>query len=106
MGEIPQDVKISKIYRGKTVCADVIKARSEGQKLVVEYNQLRISIGKGAMKMASRIGVLACCHIPLNIDDWRLVPNETKELIWKEINESFDVQATSKVKVLSEVWDR
>ncbi|XP_062082207.1 uncharacterized protein LOC133788674 isoform X2 [Humulus lupulus] len=106
MGEIPQEVKISKIYRGKTVCADVIKARSEGRKLVVEYNQLGISIGKGATKMASRIGVFARCHIPLNIDDWRLVPNETKELIWKEINESFDVQATSKAKVLSEVGDR
>ena len=39
--------------------------------------------------MASRIGVLVRVHIPLHFNDWRLVPNEYKDIIWNEINVSF-----------------
>ena len=90
MGEIPQvEVPPAKRRRGKTVCTAVIKARSEGRKISVEFNQFGVAIGEGSTHMTSRIGSLVRFHIPLSFNDWRVVPNEFKDIIWSEINVSF-----------------
>ena len=84
MGEIftlQDEVPPAKRRRGKTVCADLIKARSEGRKISVEFNQFGVAIGGGSTKLASRIGVLVRFHIPLSINDWRLVPRDCKDII-------------------------
>lgn len=72
MGEVPP----AKRHRGKTVCTTIIKARSEGRKISVEFNQFGVAIGEGSTNMTSRIGSLVRFHIPLSINDWRVVPNE------------------------------
>ena len=90
MGEIPQvEVPPAKRRRGKTVCTTVIKARSEGRKISVEFNQFGVAFGEGSTHMTSRIGSLVRFHIPLSFNDWRVVPNEFKDIIWSEINVIF-----------------
>ena len=84
MGEFPP----TKRRRGKTVCTAVIKARSEGRKISVEFNQFGVAIGEGSTKMTNRIGALARFHIPLSFNDWRVIPNKCKDIILNEINVS------------------
>ena len=53
--------------------------------IVVQYNKMGIPASDEATELALFIGVLACTSVSILYSDWRKVPLETKERLWKYI---------------------
>ncbi|KAL0540212.1 hypothetical protein IC582_024445 [Cucumis melo] len=67
---------------GPTEMKEITRARSEGQKLVIQYNELGQAIGQNATKLKSFIGTIMRFHVPITYFDWSMVPNEIKDKIF------------------------
>ena len=52
---------------------------------MVKYNSLGVPVGEEAIELATYIGVLACASIQIIYNDWRRVPNDTKERLWESV---------------------
>ncbi|KAL0533848.1 hypothetical protein IC582_028119 [Cucumis melo] len=71
--------------RGPTEMKEITRARSEGQKLVIEYNELGQAIGQNATKLKSFIGTTVRFHVSITYSDWPTVPKEIKDKIFELI---------------------
>ena len=71
--------------RGPTEMKEITRARSEGQKLVIQYNELGQAIGQNATKLKSFIGTTVRFHVPIIYSDWPTVPKEIKDKIFELI---------------------
>ncbi|KAK4858992.1 hypothetical protein QYF36_024953 [Acer negundo] len=69
----------TKAPRGLTTKAKIIKNRSEGIKLVLQYNDMGVMVGEVKTDLVSIIGILARTSIPITYDDWRYVPRHIKD---------------------------
>ncbi|KAL0546957.1 hypothetical protein IC582_016876 [Cucumis melo] len=71
--------------RGPTEMKEITRARSEGQKLVIQYNELGQAIGQNATKLKSFTGTTVRFHVPIIYSDWPTVPKEIKDKIFELI---------------------
>ncbi|KAL0556777.1 hypothetical protein IC582_005293 [Cucumis melo] len=71
--------------RGPTEMKEITRARSEGKKLLIEYNELGQAISQNAMKLKSFIGTTVRFHIPITYSNWPTVPKEIKDKIFELI---------------------
>ncbi|KAA0058471.1 uncharacterized protein E5676_scaffold606G001760 [Cucumis melo var. makuwa] len=55
--------------RGPTEMKEITRARSEGKKLVIQYNKLGQAIGQNATKLNSFIGTTVWFHVPITYSD-------------------------------------
>jgi len=51
----------------------------------VEFNEKNQPIGKFEKKLMSYLGSVARHYVPIDILDWREVPEELKNMIWEDI---------------------
>ncbi|KAL0533258.1 hypothetical protein IC582_030474 [Cucumis melo] len=63
----------------------ITRARSKGQKLVIQYNELSQAIGQNATKLKSFIGTTVRFHVPITYSDWPNVPKEINDKIFELI---------------------
>lgn len=75
----------SKRSRGGTVGSEQNKKRKRSGRFVVKYNSLGVPVGEEAIELATYIGVLARTSIPILYNDWRRVPDDTKERLWESV---------------------
>ena len=54
-------------------------------KIMVQYNEMGVPVGDEATELASFIRVLARTSVSILYSDWRKVPLETKESLWKSV---------------------
>ncbi|KAH6822244.1 hypothetical protein C2S53_009664 [Perilla frutescens var. hirtella] len=57
-------------------------------------------MGKAASQLQSYIGLLARDHVKISIKNWKLVPDDTKDLIWEQVKASYNVPETWKATCL------
>lgn len=86
--------------RGSTFLPDIIKDRSSGIRKVVKYNRRGQPIG--SEKFSSYLGVLARTMVPIH-RTWKKVSNEDKEMLWKCVQTTFNVDPRSRKNVLSAI---
>ncbi|XP_010456971.1 PREDICTED: uncharacterized protein LOC104738503 [Camelina sativa] len=79
--------------RGPTRMSKV--AKSHEDKVDVEFNSLGDHVGKGSVTLSSFLGALVREHVPVLIEDWRLLDEKTKDTMWEEIQGRF---------ILTEEW--
>ena len=71
--------------RGITRKTMIIKIRSKGIKLVVEYNVDGVYVGQAAVHLTSYLGVLARTMVPIRYRTWHHVPKQLKNKLWDSI---------------------
>ena len=71
--------KRSKQSKGGTIGSEQNKKRKRSGKFVVKYNSLGVLVGEEAIELATYISVLARTSILIIYNDWRRVPDDTKE---------------------------
>ncbi|KAA0051212.1 uncharacterized protein E6C27_scaffold1250G00110 [Cucumis melo var. makuwa] len=86
--------------RGPTEMKEITRAKSEGQKLVIQYNELGQEIGQNATKLKSFIGTIVWFHVPVIYSDWPTVPKEIKDKIFELIEAGFVVDPRSKKTII------
>ncbi|TYK18865.1 uncharacterized protein E5676_scaffold204G00670 [Cucumis melo var. makuwa] len=86
--------------RGPTEMKEITRARSEVQKLVIQYNELGQEIGQNATKLKSFIGTTVWFHVPIIYSDWPTVPKEIKDKIFELIEAGFVVDPRSKKTII------
>ena len=64
---------------GPTEMKKITRARSEGQRLVIEYIELGQPIGQNATKPKSFIGTTVRFYVLITYSDWPMVPKEIKD---------------------------
>ena len=76
--------------RGPTTCKDLWIKLPTAKKLIIEINDAGQPIGENAYKLSSFLGTLARngAYAPINYEDWRLMPENYKERIWKIVEVS------------------
>ncbi|KAA0034834.1 uncharacterized protein E6C27_scaffold213G00760 [Cucumis melo var. makuwa] len=79
---------------------EITRARSEGQKLVIQYNELGQAIGQNATKLKSFIGTTVRFHVPIIYSDWPTVPKEIKDKIFELIEAGFVIDPRSKKTII------
>ncbi|TYK29823.1 uncharacterized protein E5676_scaffold208G00510 [Cucumis melo var. makuwa] len=97
-----EESSTQKRKRGPTEMKEITRARSEGQKLVIEYNELGQAIGQNAMKLKI-IGTTVRFHIPITYSDWPKVPKKIKDKIFELIEAGFVVDPRSKKTIIQNV---
>ena len=61
------------------------RLKTRNGKIVVQYNEMGVPGGDEAIELASFLGVLARTSVYILYFDWRKVPPETKERLWKSV---------------------
>ncbi|KAJ8639189.1 hypothetical protein MRB53_015883 [Persea americana] len=70
------------------------------QKPVITLNAFGLPVGDHSTKLASRCGELVRTIVPISIKDWRAVPKEKKDELWKHLQDEFIVPQSYKDKCL------
>ncbi|TYK31614.1 uncharacterized protein E5676_scaffold12478G00010 [Cucumis melo var. makuwa] len=91
-----EESSTQKRKRGPTEMKEITRARSEGQRLVIEYNELGQPIGQNATKLKSFIGTTVRFHVSITYFNWPTVPKEIKDKIFELIEAGFVVDPRSK----------
>ncbi|KAA0045189.1 uncharacterized protein E5676_scaffold325G00390 [Cucumis melo var. makuwa] len=86
--------------RGPTEMKEITRARSKGQKLGIQYNELGQAIGQNATKLKSFIGTTLWFHVPITYSDWPTMPKEIKDKIFELIEAEFVVDPRSKKTII------
>ena len=74
---------ISVQMRGVARSSGSKSKRSKMGKIVVRYTKRGVPYGPEAVELSTYIGVLARTCVPIVIRDWRLVPNDVKDMLWQ-----------------------
>ncbi|KAL0561442.1 hypothetical protein IC582_001869 [Cucumis melo] len=78
-----------------TEMKEITRAMSEGQRLVIEYNELSQPIGQNATKLKSFIGMAVRFHVPIVYFDGPTVPKEIKDKIFELIEVTIAINISS-----------
>ncbi|KAI9111948.1 hypothetical protein K1719_017638 [Acacia pycnantha] len=82
------------VKRGRgttTMGALVARCQNQKKRLHVEFDADMNTIGKEEDNFISYLGYLARSKVPIVYSSWKLVPQKTKELIWSQILQTYDV---------------
>ncbi|CAA7045957.1 unnamed protein product [Microthlaspi erraticum] len=66
-------------------------AKSHEEKVGVEFNSAGEPIGKGSVALSSFLGPLVREYVPVLLDDWRHIDEQTKETMWEEVQARFNL---------------
>ena len=77
-----QKITSPKRFRGPIIKPEIVKRRSEGVKIDIQYYDDGEGVGEGYVQLVSYLGVLARTMVPVYHTDWRVVPVELKEKLW------------------------
>ena len=77
------------VKRGATVMKKIINARSQGIKFEIRWNSRGQPVNPNKSKFVSYIGVITRMTVPITYDNWRLVPEGYKDIIWKDLEVNF-----------------
>jgi len=80
------EIMIKKRTRGLSKIGDLILVRNQGRKILVELNEKNQPIENFEKKLMSYLESMARHYIPIDILDWREVPEELKNKIWENIS--------------------
>ncbi|PON32717.1 hypothetical protein PanWU01x14_359030, partial [Parasponia andersonii] len=68
--------------RGTTQMKELIIKRSDNKKEVTAYNKWGQLTGDEGKHLANFCGLMVRRKIPINIDNWTLVPKDLKDELW------------------------
>ncbi|KAH6783363.1 hypothetical protein C2S52_008322 [Perilla frutescens var. hirtella] len=100
---IDQDSKGSKSSRaskGKVYLDRLIVQKSKEIIKNVNFNKLSQPIGPEGAELQSYIGILTRRHIKVSFEQWKDVPDESKDFIWDSVKLVFNVDDNWKKKCL------
>lgn len=66
--------------RGKTTLQVI--PTGESQRQTIEWNEKGQLVGAQSVKFSSAVGCIVREQVPINIHDWRLVEDKTKNEVW------------------------
>ncbi|KAJ6807042.1 uncharacterized protein M6B38_273440 [Iris pallida] len=73
--------------------------QSGTQKIII-FNEYGQPVDIGSTQFSSAVGMIAKAHCPPGIEDWRRVPKNIKEDIWKSVKNEYQVPEIYKDKIL------
>ncbi|KAA0035426.1 uncharacterized protein E5676_scaffold862G00180 [Cucumis melo var. makuwa] len=79
---------------------EITRARSEGRRLVIKYNEFGQPIGQNVTKLKSFIGTTVRFHVLITYFDWPMVPKEINDKIYELIEVEFVVDPRSKKSLI------
>jgi hypothetical protein len=54
-------------------------------RIEVEFNSSGVPVGEGSVKLSSYLGPLVREHVSFTLDDWRLLGDDLKVVLWKSV---------------------
>ncbi|KAH6776554.1 hypothetical protein C2S52_014115 [Perilla frutescens var. hirtella] len=95
-----QSTRTTRAKRRKVCLNSVAQRRVKGVIEDVDFNKDGQPVGKVAAQLQSYIGLLARDHVKISIKNWKLVPDDKKDLIWEQVKASYNVPETWKAACL------
>ncbi|XP_062115395.1 uncharacterized protein LOC133829662 [Humulus lupulus] len=86
--------------RGPTLMHEVFKARSEGIRTPIEFNEFGQVIGPARTRFASTLGSIVRRSINIKHDSWAKVPTSEKNKLWHIVEETFEIDPKARKKIL------
>ncbi|KAH6794419.1 hypothetical protein C2S52_004896 [Perilla frutescens var. hirtella] len=86
--------------RGKVCFNSVAQRRAKGVIQDVDFNMDGQPVEKAASQLQSYIGLLVRDHVKISIKNWKLVSDDTKDLIWEQVKGCYNVPETWKAACL------
>ncbi|BAT95929.1 hypothetical protein VIGAN_08277400 [Vigna angularis var. angularis] len=87
--------------KGIVIMKKIVQARSEGKKLEVSWNTKGQPIEPGGTNFISYLGSIVRANVPITYDDWKDSSLDAyKEIIWNNIQLTFNVDTCRKTFVL------
>lgn len=86
-GQAEQAETMKKRTRGRTRMSKV--AKNHEDKVEVEFISLGEHVGAGSVTLSSFLGPLVREHVPVLLEDWRRLEEQTKYTMWEEIQVLF-----------------
>ncbi|WVY91710.1 hypothetical protein V8G54_037224 [Vigna mungo] len=91
----------AKRKKGIVIMKQIVRARSEGKKLEVSWNAKGKPIEPGGAKFISYLGSIVRANVSITYDDWKDSSLDAyKEIIWNDIQLTFNVDTCCKTFVL------
>lgn len=81
--QTPQSTPSKKRKRGKTKMRKVAKDIQD--RIEVLFTEIGEHAGSGSVTLSSFLGPLVREHVPVTLDDWRKLDEQTKAIMWEEI---------------------
>ncbi|CAE5962892.1 unnamed protein product [Arabidopsis arenosa] len=101
-----QSVSKKRKTRGPTRMRKIAKQHDE--KVEVEFTSIGEHVGIGSVTLSSFLGPLVREHVPVLLDDWRHLSDQTRDTLWEEIQGRFnlteDWQKDCVFKQMGYVW--
>ncbi|CAA7022586.1 unnamed protein product [Microthlaspi erraticum] len=76
--------------RGPTKMRKV--AKNHDDRVEVEFTSLGDHVGSGSVTLSSFLGPLVREHVPVLLDDWRHLDEQTRDTMWEEIQGRFNLK--------------
>ncbi|KAG7559181.1 NAC domain [Arabidopsis thaliana x Arabidopsis arenosa] len=84
-----QSVSKKRKSRGPTRMRKIAKQHDE--KVDVEFTSIGEHVGNGSVTLSSFLGPLVREHVPVLLDDWRHLSDQTRDTLWEEIQGRFNL---------------
>ncbi|KAG7536624.1 MFS transporter superfamily [Arabidopsis suecica] len=84
-----QSVSKKRKTRGPTRMRKIAKQHDE--KVDVEFTSIGEHVGNGSVSLSSFLGPLVREHVPVLLDDWRHLSDQTRDTLWEEIQGRFNL---------------
>ncbi|CAL9237585.1 unnamed protein product [Arabidopsis halleri] len=66
-------------------------AKQHDEKVEVEFTSIGEHVGIGSVTLSSFLGPLVREHVPVLLDDWRHLSDQTRDTLWEEIQGRFNL---------------
>ncbi|KAL6139057.1 hypothetical protein ACLB2K_064334 [Fragaria x ananassa] len=87
--------------RGKTTLQVI--PTGESQRQTIEWNEKGQPVGAQSVKFSSAVGCIVREQVPINIHDWRLVEDKTKNEVWGLLLQQYKVDLIHKPYILQQM---
>ncbi|KAL6218695.1 hypothetical protein ACLB2K_011905 [Fragaria x ananassa] len=87
--------------RGKTTLQVI--PTGESQRQTIEWNEKGQLVGAQSVKFSSAVGCIVREQVPINIHDWRLVEDKTKNEVWGLLLQQYKVDLIHKPYILQQM---
>ncbi|XP_030493266.2 uncharacterized protein LOC115709327 [Cannabis sativa] len=95
-----EEIKNYVAGRGPTLMREVFKARSEGIRTPIVFNEFGQVVGPARTKFISTLGSIVRRTVNIKHDSWAKVPISEKNKLWKIIEETFEIDPKARKKIL------
>ena len=77
--------------RGATKMSKVVRARHKGKVFQPSWNQNGLPVGDESVTLMSYWGAIIRKNVPINIVDWKHVPQRLKDTLFEEVVVLFSI---------------